>query len=379
MTPSSPTLRLDRGRPAVTLVTHFPSPYQVEFFNAIAATGQVALRVIYLHAGSPERQWAPAKITHDSVSLDGPQSVPRHADQFVDDSELVIFNYYRHPEALRWLQRRANTGKALAFWGERLGFSAARLLGRIYRRWSLRALHRAAASIWGIGQWAVESYQAEFGSARRYQNLPYFSDLERFQNVVGAEAETARKTDAPITFLYSGSLIERKGVDLLARAFRRMAAEEPRARLRILGDGPLKAALERELAPVATAVEFLGFKDWEELPRWYAGADFLCAPSRHDGWGLIVPEALAAGLPVISTDRAGAAVEFVRTGLNGWLIGAGSEDALFHALREAVNVTPARHTEMKRFARDSVAEHSLAKGAGRFVAACRDSIESWRP
>ncbi len=67
-------------------------------------------------------------------------------------------------------------------------------------------------------------------------------------------------------------------------------------------------------------VEFAGFKDWNELPGEYASADVLCVPSRYDGWGLVVPEGLASGLPVIATDRMGAALEFVETGRNGWLI-----------------------------------------------------------
>lgn len=363
--------------PSVSVITHFPSPYQVELFDAVAARREVNLSVIYLRATSAQRHWQSREVHHASAYVDGPEPALSKARQFADSADLIVFNYYRHRESTRLLRRRAAMGRALAFWGERLGFSAARVLGRIYRRWSLRALHRAPASIWGIGHWAVESYQAEFGSARRYVNLPYFSDLERFQEDRHTHG-TGSAADRPITFLFSGSLIERKGVDLLGRAFRRVADSEPRARLRVLGDGPLKAALERELAPVATAVEFLGFKDWEELPRCYAGADFLCAPSRHDGWGMIVPEALAAGLPVIGTDRTGAALEFVRTGLNGWLVKAGCEEGLFNSLREAVHVTPARHAEMKRFARDSVAEHSLAHGARRFVAACRTSIESWR-
>src|ERR1700751_4608744 len=77
-----------------------------------------------------------------------------------------------------------------------------------------------------------------------------------------------------------------------------------------------------------SGVGFVGFRDWDELPREYAAANMLCVPSRYDGWGLVVPEGLAAGLPVIATDRMGAALEFVESGRNGWLIRAGGEEAL---------------------------------------------------
>ena len=94
---------------------------------------------------------------------------------------------------------------------------------------------------------------------------------------------------------------------------------------RIVGDGELRESLAQTLRPVSERVEFVGFKDWHELPGEYARADVLCVPSRYDGWGLVVPEGLASGLPVIATDRMGAALEFVENGRNGWLIPAGDQ------------------------------------------------------
>jgi len=103
------------------------------------------------------------------------------------------------------------------------------------------------------------------------------------------------------------------------------------------------------------------------LPAEYAAADVLCVPSRYDGWGLVVPEGLAAGLPVIATDRMGAALEFVESGKNGWLIRAGDEEALFEAMREAAVMAPLKLSEVSRRARESVREHTLRNGALRFV------------
>ena len=85
------------------------------------------------------------------------------------------------------------------------------------------------------------------------------------------------------------------------------------------------------LGPVSERVEFTGFKDWDELPELYASADVLCVPSRYDGWGLVVPEGLASGLPVIATDRMGAALEVYSNGVNGWLIPASDESAILRS------------------------------------------------
>src|SRR5207302_9582270 len=109
----------------------------------------------------------------------------------------------------------------------------------------------------------------------------------------------------------------------------------------------------------------------------YAAADVLCVPSRYDGWGLVVPEGLAAGLPVIATDRMGAAVEFLETGRNGWLILAGDEQSLYQALREAAVLPAECLTALSAAARATVENHTLRHGAQRFLAAAAEAITNW--
>ena len=111
----------------------------------------------------------------------------------------------------RLLDVRARSGKPWCFWGERPGFRKPEWMGRLRRRYALAWLHRSRAPIWGIGRLAVQQYQKEFGSQRAYCNLPYISDLERFESAARLE----RRDRCERVFLYSGALIHRKGVDLL--------------------------------------------------------------------------------------------------------------------------------------------------------------------
>jgi glycosyltransferase involved in cell wall biosynthesis len=365
--------RAGNGLSKVTIITHFPSPYQVELFDALAARGEIDLDVVYLHSCSPERRWQPRELRHSGFFLDIPANESLGAD-LAEKADLTVFNYYRHPAAQRWLVRRAQSQRPWAFWGEKLGFRSPHFLGRIYRRWALRHLAKSKAPIWGIGSWALESYQAEFSRHRDYENVSYYSELSRFT----AAASERTIAEGLIRFLYSGSLIKRKGVDLLAAAFKKLALTDHRVRLCFLGDGPLLGALQVALAPVAHLVEFAGFKDWQELPSAYAGADILCAPSIHDGWGLIIPEGLAAGLPVIGTNQTGAALEFLRTGQNGWLIPAGSSEALFQAMLDATRQGVEKLGWMSRQACETVADHTLQHGAARLEAASRSALLKWR-
>lgn len=350
----------------VFLLTDCPSPYQVEFFNEIEAQGECALEVGYLRSRDPSRQWSAPAIRHSHFELDGPTPDLSRALNAGRRADFVVFNYYLNAHAERLIAERSASGGPWCFWGERPGFHQLAWAGRLFRKWKLAPLHTSEAPIWGIGKFAIDGYRREFGTRRAYFNLPYFSDLERFRFA-------DRKERAKRVFLFCGSLIERKGVDLLAQAFVRLAREFEHVSLRIVGEGRLRESLARVLGPVSERVEFAGFKDWSDLPSEYANADVLCVPSRYDGWGLVVPEGLASGLPVIATERTGAALEFVEDGRNGWLIRAGDEESLMVAMRQAA---AAPLTAMGQHARASVSQHSLANGAGLFTRFVRESATS---
>lgn len=341
----------------IAVLTHFPSPYQVELFNEIERQRPGRLRVYYLFRRVATRSWAGVPVSHDHVFLD---EVPVDSIRTeIERAAFVVFNYYNDARAAQLIRVRDASGNPWCFWGERPGYRFP-WLARVARIGRLAALRSSDHPIWGIGRWAVDAYREEFGSARKYLNLPYYSNLTRFQ--------TSRPvfTSGPVTFLYSGSLSHRKGVDLLARAFLRLAARNRDVRLKLMGEGRMAPRLRREFGS-CDRVEWVGFKDWDDLPSVYASAQFLCVPSRHDGWGLVVPEGLASGLPTIATNRTGAALDLIELRRNGWLVPAEDEDALYRAMAQAATLSETDWRAMSRHARASVANHSLTTGAARFL------------
>ncbi|HEU5460261.1 MAG TPA: glycosyltransferase, partial [Pyrinomonadaceae bacterium] len=233
------------------MLTDCPSPYQVELFNEIEAHGGCELEVAYLRGRDPDRQWKPAVVRHESMALD--ENGIARAREAAGRADLVVINYYRHSHAEQLIAERATSGSPWCFWGERPGIRQPAWGGRVLRKWKLSKLHRAPVPIWGIGKFALDEYRREFGSKRAYLNLPYFSDLQRFET-------TDREERAERVFVFSGSLTPRKGVDLLAKAFVRLASEACNVKLKIVGAGELRQSLEQTLAPVRDRVEFAGFK-----------------------------------------------------------------------------------------------------------------------
>lgn len=357
------------------ILTYIPSPYQIEFFNAIAKSGQFDLQVAYLHASCNvpiAQSWQPDNFAHGYLILgDRPENYQRLI-QALESSDLVIFNYYRHPQINPLITRCIELDLPWCFWGERPGFKHAGLVGWLYRRWQLAQLHQFNVPIWGVGTWGVNQYRREFGRDRLYVDLPYFSDLSRF-----AVAQQSSSQSQERVFLYSGALIKRKGVDLLASAFWRLAAEFKHIKLILVGEGKLRSNLTTKLASCSAQVEFCGFQSWQQLPNYYQQADILCVPSRYDGWGLVVPEGLAAGLPVISTDRTGAAIDLINHHKNGWRIPAGDPEALYQAMHQAATLSSQELATYSQAARDRARKHSLAVGVQQFTQAVNQTVQQF--
>jgi glycosyltransferase involved in cell wall biosynthesis len=355
----------------VTVLTPIPSPYQVELWDAVARHGQVRPRVVYVSHTHPDRRWARATPAHDHMILDSSPGEERRAFKWVVEADLLVASWYADRRVRRLLSARVAERKPWVYWGERPGFSRWRLPGRVRRWWHLTPLRRCLAPIWGIGGWAVEGWRREFGDRRKYACVPYFSDLSRFAPARPRPPVERRA----LRFLFSGSLILRKGVDLLANAFAELAAAGRPVELELLGAGDLEADLRRRLSRFGDRVRFAGFVQWRDLPAAYHRADVLVAPSRYEGWGLIVPEGLAAGMPVIATDRMGAARDLVRPGANGWIVPAGSGSGLRTALAEAADLSAERLAAMSAAATASVSQHQLGDGVDRVVAACQSAVE----
>jgi glycosyltransferase involved in cell wall biosynthesis len=363
---------MKQGTPRIFVFTYLPSPYQVELFDAVAASG-VDLFVLYAcqnHATPIAQNWTVPPIAHEHAFADAPGFQLRQMFAPLERSDLYVMNNYRHPVASPMLRERLRSGKAWCFWGERPGAHHPGLLARLYRIMNLWALRRSRAAIWGIGSWAVEAWRRDFGNQRVYCNVPYFSDLSRF----AATREVA--APGPPRILFSGSLIERKGVDLLAEAFAVLAHENPGVHLTLAGVGPMKEELEIILSGCRSEVDFLGFVPWMDLPSVYAKADLLCVPSRYDGWAMVVPEGLAAGLPVLTTDQTGAAHDLIESGVDGWVIPANDGEALLKSLRSAAALSGSQHAAMSRAAAARAAKHQLSDGVARFIQAAEASLSA---
>jgi glycosyltransferase involved in cell wall biosynthesis len=123
------------------------------------------------------------------------------------------------------------------------------------------------------------------------------------------------------TVVYVGRLHERKRVDKLVDAFAKVRSEVPDARLKIVGTGNMEEKLRAQIKRLnlEKSVKLTGFVPEEELPKNYSSGSVFVLPSAYEGFGIVLIEAMASGLPVVSV-KTGGAVEVVKDDWNGYLV-----------------------------------------------------------
>ena len=159
-------------------------------------------------------------------------------------------------------------------------------------------------------------------------------------------------SEAPFRVLFVGQLIRRKGLDQLIDALDRLALSS--VELAVIGTGPLEREL-RDRAELALGARllWLGRQPQQAVPGHMAAADCLVLPSRFDGWGAVVSEALMAGTPAICSDRCGAAGVVQASGRGG-VFPAGDIEAMAALLRRRIDEgrpTVAGRASLARWAR----------------------------
>lgn len=125
--------------------------------------------------------------------------------------------------------------------------------------------------------------------------------------------------NTPVTFLYVGRLEAYKGIQDLLDAFADLTRQGEECHLVIVGDGGMREVVKSAACSHRT-IEYLGRLSGESLMQAYSQADVFVLPSHFEPWGLVVNEAMAAGLPVIATDRVGCVDDLVHEGRNGCIV-----------------------------------------------------------
>jgi glycosyltransferase involved in cell wall biosynthesis len=225
--------------------------------------------------------------------------------------------------AYRWTRPR----KKLIVWAE-MAESTERGRGAV-RSMIRRLIHRAVDAFIVTGESGARYLRSLGIPDRKIFKIAYTTDVTRFSDVPLPRAgENSRR------LLYVGQLIDRKGLLPFIRALGCWAQTHSTQKVELVlaGEGSIRTQLEQTPLPENVKLVFLGNVDYQELPKIYSQAGIFVLPSLADSWGVVVNEALAAGLPVLGSVHAQAVSELIQEGVNGWTFRSDEQESMEAAL-----------------------------------------------
>lgn len=312
------------------------APYSIPRFRALQALRpDCSVRVMALGATERMREWKVQKqnlgfdyleaVPGETVENINPQTLAARVRQWLDESDpqVVVITGYYYPAmraAAQWARRH---GRISIYMGD------SQLVDR----------PRIALREWLKGWWVRRHYDAAFVAGERaaayltgmrFPRERIWTGYDVVDNDAMASGVAGARADASALrvrlglperfFLFVGRFSSEKNLPRLLDAYAayRRAAGRQAWGLVMVGRGPLDELLQRRAQGIEGVV-FAGFQQPDRLPAYYGLASCLVLPSVSETWGLVVNEALAAGLPVLVSHRCGCVPELVRPGWNGYL------------------------------------------------------------
>lgn len=319
----------------VLFVTNVPSPYRVDFFNEWGKTADLTVLFERRRAGDRDRNWLGEKARHftpvymDIRPLGTDKSMGLAIIREIKSRtfDALFLTGYSSPSvmlAIAYCRMRhipyclESDGGLMKQDGFFLRGLKRYLLGGARLHFTTAESHIQYLHTLGI-------------AADRIVKYPFTSLWEKdmADHVPAADEKAVLRTALGVTekrmVLSVGRFVPGKGYEVLLRAADKLPDD---AGLYIVGGTPPEEYVHLLDSGLRARVHFVDFMGKEALKRWYAAADLFVLPTLSDVWGLVVSEAMAQGLPVLTTDRCVAGLELIKEGLNGGIVPAGDEKAL---------------------------------------------------
>jgi len=339
-------------RRRVVVITEIIAPYRIPVFNALARHNAVDLHVIFLAENDhAQRQWLVYKDEirfHYEVLPSWRRRFGRHnfllnigtesALQRASPDFIVCggYNYVASWQSMSWAQRNR---VPFSLWAESTGkdfrndYAFIEFLKRTFLRRCDAFVVPGRSSAAYLKNYSIPDeliYTAPNAVDTRF----FAQRAEVIRRDAAMHREVLRLPAR--FFLFVGRLVNEKGIFDLLRAYRALPPEvRKQMGLVFVGNGTAKSALLEHAAAVNPgSIQVAGFAQREKLAAYYALADVFVFPTHTDPWGLVVNEAMACGLPIVSSNAAGCVSDLVEDGWNGRVFPAGDVGQLACAMNQ---------------------------------------------
>ncbi|TNF63932.1 MAG: glycosyltransferase [Rhodobacteraceae bacterium] len=364
------------GPPAAMAVLIEPAPYMVRLLDELRAQWAGPVDGWFIGA-SVTQGWSGAQEGQGYGILPRSQAAALGAlwrEMRRTQPAIVFVAGWSHPLIVAAILMARLSGARVVSMSD-TWTSASSGLRALSRRRLLRLVHRFTPA----GRRQARYLRAQGVPADRIFPANMTSDTAGIRAALAGAAPNRRQrlraemgvADHDPVFLFVGRLEPVKGPDLLLAAFTALPGTQD-ARLVVVGDGTMR---DQVIAAAALdpRILFRGRLEGEALWEQFAAADILVVPSRSEAWGLVVNEALAAGLGVIVHDCCGCIDDLVIAGETGTVVPTGDAAALRQSLLDLCR-DPARIATFKRNGAALIATWTTQAWAANILAAWRDAL-----
>ena len=318
----------------------FPSPYRVEVFKGLAKEYDMLVVFDKMSDQNRNAAWFCKNTGLNSISLleeAGRMQFEKELKQ-IKKYDLVLAYDYHIKNAIR-LEIDCIKNKVPYIMNLDGAFIRKNFIKNIIKRY----LVTHAAGYFASGNHAAE-YFKYFGADENKIYYHPFTSLHADEVLKEPLSETEKTrykkklgVDKSKMVLTIGQFIHRKGFDVLLEAWNKELDES--CSLVIVGGGEEENQYRQYIADHNLEnVQLVGFKQKEEIFEYYKSADLFVLPTREDIWGLVINEAMACGLPVISTNMCLGAVELIENGINGYIVPVNNSNELTEAMKKLLCV-----------------------------------------
>lgn len=332
---------ISTSRPKVVYWNNIPAPYMVDRFEAIHRRANLDFKAWFNERTEIGRNWRVEESSWSFAYRFVPTvRMPRHnlhlALPALSESADLLVSLYAEPSFLIGSNLMHMRGISTAFWVE-VTFDT----WQPRNAWKEAIKRRAFANVDGVitagddGRSFAQRYgvpSEKIHIARHVVDVGFFQSSSQLARTTRDEIRN-RLGVVGTTYLYVGRLWSGKGLEFLLRAFSAFQRKNDHSSLVLVGNGPEEDPLRRLCRELDLSnVLFVGFKHIEDLPALYSAADVFVFPTLGDPYGLVIDEAMACGLPVISTSAAGEIRERVHDGINGFIVPPANVEELAMAM-----------------------------------------------
>lgn len=328
----------------VLFETNLPSPYRVDFFCELGKLCELTVLYERNKDESRDDKWMP-KISeiesYQHVFLQGLKWKEAQAFcpvivKYLDPKQydIIVLGGYSTPTQMLAIEYMSLKKIPFVLSSDGGLIRNDRCFqGRVKRHYISKA------SAWLSTGQATSEYLCYYGAKRDNIYAYPFTSVSRadvLEKIVSKEEKHVIRKQLGMNekkiALSVGQFIPRKGYDILLNALGKFS-ENKDTGVYIIGGKATDEYIALQTKYKLENVHFVDFKTKEELAMYYKAADWFVLPTREDIWGLVVNEAMAYGLPVITTNKCVAGMEMIRNGENGQIIEL-NEKNIYEAMKK---------------------------------------------